>query len=75
MLVLDGRIVGRGQNRVTSTNDPMAHAEISALRDACVSLGCIVLACNRAAPPVPVLLDSLRAARIRERTDLPPQLV
>ena len=39
MIVRDGRIVGRGWNRVTSTNDPTAHAEIVAIRDACSSLG------------------------------------
>lgn len=35
----DGRIVGEGCNRVTSTNDPTAHAEIVAIRDACKNLG------------------------------------
>ena len=35
----EGRIGGRGQNRVTSTNDPTAHAEVVALREACTSLG------------------------------------
>ncbi len=39
VIVLDGRIVGRGQNRVTSTNDPTAHAEVVALRAACAALG------------------------------------
>ncbi|MDB5246804.1 MAG: tRNA-specific adenosine deaminase [Segetibacter sp.] len=31
-------IVGRGNNRVTSTNDPTAHAEVVAIRDACKNL-------------------------------------
>jgi guanine deaminase len=32
-------IVGRGWNKVTSTNDPTAHAEVVAIRDACSNLG------------------------------------
>jgi tRNA(adenine34) deaminase len=34
VLVMDGEIVGRGFNRPVSLNDPTAHAEIVALRDA-----------------------------------------
>ena len=38
ILVQDGTIVGRGQNRVTSTYDPTAHAEVVAIREACAGL-------------------------------------
>ncbi|MEZ5405432.1 MAG: nucleoside deaminase [Verrucomicrobiia bacterium] len=35
VIVKDGKIIGRGCNQVTSTNDPTAHAEMVAIRDAC----------------------------------------
>lgn len=38
VIVKDGKIVGRGNNKVTSHNDPTAHAEIIAIRDACKNL-------------------------------------
>lgn len=39
VVVKDGIVVGRGHNLVTSTNDPTAHAEVTAIRDACKKLG------------------------------------
>jgi tRNA(Arg) A34 adenosine deaminase TadA len=39
IVVKNDTIVGRGNNRVTSTNDPTAHAEVVAIRDACETLG------------------------------------
>jgi tRNA(Arg) A34 adenosine deaminase TadA len=35
IVVLDGKIIGKGCNMVTSTNDPTAHAEVVAIRNAC----------------------------------------
>lgn len=39
VIVLDGAIVGEGANRMIGANDPSAHAEIVALRDAGCRLG------------------------------------
>jgi tRNA(Arg) A34 adenosine deaminase TadA len=38
VVVQKGKIIGRGWNCVTSANDPTAHAEISAIREACKKL-------------------------------------
>jgi guanine deaminase len=38
VIVKGEEIVGRGNNKVTSSNDPTAHAEIVAIRDACKNL-------------------------------------
>jgi guanine deaminase len=35
VIVKEGRIIAEGANRVTSTNDPTAHAEVVAIREAC----------------------------------------
>ena len=39
VIVHDGVVVGRGQNRVERLRDPTAHAEILAIREASASLG------------------------------------
>ncbi len=39
VVVKEGRIIAAGANCVTSTNDPTAHAEVTAIREACRILG------------------------------------
>ena len=39
VVVKDGAVIAQGTNQVTSTNDPTAHAEIVAIREACRKLG------------------------------------
>lgn len=39
VIVKDGKIVGRGHNRVLKNNDPTCHGEMEAIRDACKNLG------------------------------------
>lgn len=39
VIVLDQEIIGEGHNMVTRSNDPTAHAEVLAIRDACQKLG------------------------------------
>lgn len=66
VIVKDGKIVGRGNNRVTSTNDPTAHAEVVAIRDACQQLNhfqledCIVYT---SCEPCPMCLGAIYWAR------------
>jgi guanine deaminase len=39
VVVLDGRVLGEGKNRVVPDGDPTAHAEINAIRNACRAQG------------------------------------
>jgi tRNA(Arg) A34 adenosine deaminase TadA len=67
VLVREGRVVGAGCNRVTSTNDPTAHAEIVAIRAACASLATFALAdCELFATcePCPMCWAAIHWARI-----------
>lgn len=66
IVVKDGRIVGRGNNRVLATNDPTAHAEVVAIRDACKNLGSFQLDdCEiyTSCEPCPMCLGAIYWAR------------
>ena len=59
-------IVGEGSNRVTSSNDPTAHAEVVAIRDACSRLGTFQLeGCTiyTSCEPCPMCLGAIYWAR------------
>lgn len=66
VIVKDGKIVGEGCNQVTTTNDPTAHAEVVAIRNACKNLntfqltGCDVYA---SCEPCPMCLGAIYWAR------------
>jgi tRNA(Arg) A34 adenosine deaminase TadA len=67
VIVHDGVIVGEGWNRVIATNDPTAHGEVEAIRDACRRLGTFVLrGCDlfTSAEPCPMCLGAIYWARI-----------
>lgn len=67
VIVKDGAIVGRGWNRVTSTNDPTAHAEVVAIRDACARLQTFTLAgCEiySSCEPCPMCLAAIYWSRL-----------
>ena len=67
VIVKHGEIIGVGTNRVTSTKDPTAHAEVCAIRNACLKLnnfslsGCeIYTSCE----PCPMCLGAIFWARL-----------
>lgn len=66
VIIKEGKLIGEGSNMVTSTNDPTAHAEIVAIRNACKNLqsfqldGCeIYTSCE----PCPMCLGAIYWAR------------
>lgn len=70
VIVKDGKIIATGTNLVTSTNDPTAHAEVVAIRNACKELGSFQLdGCDiyTSCEPCPMCLSAIywsRADRI-----------
>jgi len=67
VVVRDGVVISRGQNRVTRDNDPTAHAEVQAIRAACRELGTFSLAgCTlySSCEPCPMCLASSLWARV-----------
>jgi len=68
VVVRKGKIIGRGWNRVTSTNDPTAHAEVVAIRDACRRLKTFQLDnCElyTSCEPCPMCLSAVYWARLK----------
>lgn len=66
VIVKGDTIVGRGWNRVLATNDPTAHAEVTAIRDACTMLGTFQLqGCElyTSCEPCPMCLGAIYWAR------------
>ncbi len=69
VVVRQGKIVGRGWNQVTSTNDPTAHAEVTAIRDACKKLKTFQLDdCElyTSCEPCPMCLAAIYWARFKK---------
>lgn len=67
VVVKDDAIVAEGANRVTATNDPTAHAEVLAIREACRKLGVFYLpgcAIYTSCEPCPMCLAAIYWARI-----------
>jgi guanine deaminase len=68
IVVKEGKIVGNGRNEVTATNDPTAHAEVQAIRDACRNLNTFQLdECElyTSCEPCPMCLGAIYWARPR----------
>ncbi len=66
VVVKDGKIIARGYNQVTQTNDPTAHAEVMAIREACKVLGSFQLTnCEiyTSCEPCPMCLGAIYWAR------------
>jgi tRNA(Arg) A34 adenosine deaminase TadA len=69
VVVRKGKIVGRGWNQVTSCNDPTAHAEVTAIRDACKRLKTFKLTdCElyTSCEPCPMCLSAMYWARLKK---------
>ncbi|NEW84532.1 MAG: nucleoside deaminase [Mariniphaga sp.] len=67
VVVRDGEIIAEAGNCVTSTNDPTAHAEVVAIREACKKLGTFDLSgCEiyASCEPCPMCLSAVMWARI-----------
>lgn len=66
VIVKDGKVIGQGSNSVLSTNDPTAHAEVVAIREACKNLNSFQLeGCElyTSCEPCPMCLGAIYWAR------------
>lgn len=67
VVVRNGEIIGKGWNRVLINNDPTAHGEVIAIRDACTKIGDFSLAgceIHTTGQPCPMCLGAIHWARI-----------
>ena len=67
IVVKDNNIIGRGNNQVTLNNDPTAHAEITAIRDACKNTNDFNLTNSTlyaSCEPCPMCMSAIYWARI-----------
>ncbi len=67
LIVRDGGLIAEGQNRVTATLDPTAHAEVVAIRSACLSVGDFSLAgatLYTSCEPCPLCLSAALWSRV-----------
>ncbi len=67
VVVREGRVVAEGWNQVTTRNDPTAHAEVVAIRQACGTLGQPALAGHTlysSCEPCPMCLAAIYWARL-----------
>ena len=68
VIIKGDEIIGEGYNRVTSTNDPTAHAEVVAIREACKKSGTYQLTdCElySSCEPCPMCLGAIYWARLK----------
>jgi tRNA(Arg) A34 adenosine deaminase TadA len=68
VIVKDGLVIAAEANKVTATNDPTAHAEVTAIRAACASLGSFSLeGCElyTSCEPCPMCMAASYWARLR----------
>ena len=69
VIVKDDKIIAEGSNKVTSTNDPTAHGEIVAIREACKKINNFNLnSCElySTCEPCPMCLSAIYWARIKK---------
>ncbi len=67
VIVKENKIISEGSNKVTSTNDPTAHGEIVAIREACLKLNTFNLSgCElySTCEPCPMCLSAIYWSRI-----------
>ena len=69
VVVKDNQIIGEGTNQVSNHNDPTAHAEIVAIRNACQQISCFELTgciLYSSSEPCPMCLSAIYWSRIKQ---------